>query len=106
MKKSPISLFKNKDYLLDEPEINELITLCEQLQDEIVELEYQQSKSKELVLKEMLSDILKACEAIKKEGEEHKRFGFAPANFEEAIKNLESYIYVRCRDEKIYLDNF
>lgn len=106
MKKSPISLFKNKDYLLDEPEVNELITLCEQLQDEIVELEYQQNKSKELVLKEMLADILKACNAIQKEDEEHKRFGFAPANFEQAITNLKSYIHERCNHEKIYLDNF
>lgn len=103
MKKSPISLFKNKDYLLDEPEVNQLITICEQLQDEIVELEYQQSKNKELVLKEMLSDILKACDAIKKEDEEHLRFGFPAADFKAAIRNLESYIRVRCNDEKIYL---
>lgn len=103
MKISPISLFKNKDYLLDEPEVNELITLCEQQQDEILDLEYQLSKSKEIVLKEMLSDILKACEAIKKEDEEHLRFGFPAADFKAAIKNLESYITVRCKDEQIYL---
>lgn len=103
MKKSPISLFKNKDYLLDEPEVNELITLCEEQQDEILDLDYQLSKSKESVLKEMLSDILKACEAIKKDDEEHFRFGFPAADFKAAIKNLESYIIVRCKDEQIYL---
>lgn len=103
MKKSPFTLFKNKDYLLDEPEVNELITLCEQQQDEILDLEYQLSKSKEIILKEMLSDILKACEAIEKEEEEHVRFGFPEADFKSAIKNLESYITVRCKDEQIYL---
>lgn len=103
MKKSPFSIIKNKNYLLDEPEVNELITLCETLQDEIIELEYQQSKSKELVLKEMLSDILKACDAIRKEDEEHLRFGFPAADFKGAINNLQSYIRTRCDDEKIYL---
>lgn len=104
MKKSPISLFKKKDYLLDEPEVNELITFCETLQDEIVELNYKQEQSKELVLKEMLSDIVKACNAIQKEQEEHKRFGFEPANFEAAIQNLKHYINERCQDQRIYLE--
>jgi hypothetical protein len=103
MKKQARSILKNKTYLLDEPEVEELLDYCEQLQDEVVELKYELEKSKELVLKEMIGDILKACNVIQKEQEEHKRFGFEPANFEDAITNLQHYIMGRCKDERIWI---
>lgn len=103
MKKQVRNIFKNKDYLLDEPEVQELLEYCEHLQDENIELKFEIDKSKETVLKEMLSDILESCNAVQKEQEEHKRFGFEPANFEAAIEHLKSYIQNRCKDEKIYL---
>ena len=104
MKKQIRNLFKNKSYLLDEPEVEELLEYCEHLQDEVVELNYQQNQSKEVVLKEMIGDIIKSCNAIQKEQEEHIRFGYAPANFEEAIANLKNYIYDRCKDQKIWIE--
>lgn len=104
MKKQIASIFKNKNYLLDEPEVNELLEYCEHLQDENIELKFELGKSREKVLLEMISDILASCNAIQKEQEEHKRFGFEPANFEAAVEQLKSYINKRCRDERIYLD--
>ena len=84
--------------------MQELLEYCEQLQDEVIELKFDSDNSKEKVLLEMVSDILESCNAIQKEQEEHKRFGFEPANFEAAIEHLKSYIHKRCKDHKIYLE--
>ena len=97
------NLFKDKDFLLDEPEVEQLLEYCEQLQDEIVEFKYQQTLSKELAMKDMLREILKACNAAQKQQAEALRFGLEAPDFEAAITNLKNYINERCRDERIYL---
>ena len=61
------NLFKDKDFLLDEPEVEELLDYCEQLQDEIVEFNYQKNNNKELAMKDMLTEILKACTEAQKQ---------------------------------------
>ena len=43
--KSIREIFKNKDYLLDEPEVEELMDYCEALQDEIVEFKFQKTNN-------------------------------------------------------------
>lgn len=101
-------IFKSKQYLLDEPEVEKLVEYCEELQDEIVEFKYQKTNNKELAMLDMLKEVIKGCNAIEKEQMEHERFGFeAPnyeaPNYEATISNLKSYIYSRCRDEKIWL---
>ena len=35
------TIFKNKEYLLDEPEVEQLVEYCELLQDEIVEFKFE-----------------------------------------------------------------
>lgn len=101
--KSIREIFKNKDYLLDEPEVAELMDYCEALQDEIVEFKFHQAKNKELAMLDMLKEVLKGCNAIEKEQMEHERFGYEAPNYQATISNLKSYILERCRDEKIYL---
>jgi peptidoglycan hydrolase CwlO-like protein len=97
------NLFKNKDFLLEEPEVENLITYCEELQDEIVEFNYQKTQNKELALKDMLAEILKACNETQKQQAEATRFGLEAPDFEAAINNLKKYINERCNDERIYL---
>jgi 16S rRNA G527 N7-methylase RsmG len=46
MKKQIANIFKNKSYLLDEPEVNELLEYCEHLQDENIELNLNKIKAK------------------------------------------------------------
>ena len=101
--KSIREIFKNKDYLLDKPEVEELMDYCEALQDEIVEFKLQQAKNKELAMLDMLKEVLKGCNAIEKEQMEHERFGYEAPNYQATISNLKRYILERCRDEKIYL---
>lgn len=96
-------IFKSKEYLLDEPEVEKLVEYCEELQDEIVEFKYQKTNSKELAMLDMLKEVIKGCNAIEKEQMEHERFGFEAPNYKATISNLKNYIYSRCRDEKIWL---
>jgi hypothetical protein len=101
--KSIREIFKNKDYLLDEPEVEKLLDYCEQLQDEIVEFKFEKEKNKELVMLDMIREVIKGCNAIQKEQAEHERFGYEAPNYQETIDNLKSYILERCRDERIWL---
>ncbi len=104
MKKQIRTIFKGKEHLLDELPVEELVAYCQNLEDEVVELNYQLSNNKEIVLKEMISDILKSCNGVQKEQQEHLRFGYPPVDFEKAIANLKSYIQIRCKDHKIWID--
>jgi hypothetical protein len=101
--KKPRDLFRNKEYLLDEPEVEQLLEYYEQLQDEIVEFKFEKSNNKELAMLDMLKEVIKGCNAIQKEQAEHERFGYDAPDYPETIANLKSYILQRCRDEKIYL---
>lgn len=101
--KSTREIFKNNPSLLDEPEVAKLIAYCEQLQDEIVVFKFQKTNNKELAMLDMLKEVIKGCNAIEKEQMEHERFGFKAPDYRETISNLKSYIYGRCKDEKIYL---
>ena len=69
-------IFKDKNYLIDEPEVEKLLNYCEQLQDEIVEFKFEKDKNKELVMLDMIREVIKGCNAIEKEQNEHERFGY------------------------------
>lgn len=101
--KSVKEIFKNKEYLLEEPEVEKLIEYCEELQDEIVEFKFQKNDNKELAMLDMLKEVIKGCNAIEKEQMEHERFGYEAPNYQDMISNLKDYIYSRCREEKIWL---
>lgn len=101
--KSTREIFKGKEYLLEEPEVKQLLDYCEQLQDEIVEFKFQKTNNKELAMLDMIKEVIKGCNAIEKEQMEHERFGYDTPNYQETISNLKSYILKRCQDEKIYL---
>lgn len=65
--KSIREIFKNNPSLLDEPEVQQLIDYCEELQDEIVEFKFQKTDNKELAMLDMLKEVIKGCNAIEKE---------------------------------------
>lgn len=101
--KSVREIFKNKEYLLEEPEIIKLLEYCDELQDEIVEFKFQKTNNKELAMLDMLKEVMKGCQALEKEQMEHERFGYEAPDYQATISNLKNYIYERCRDERIYL---
>ena len=101
--KSTRELFKNKDYLLEEPEVKQLLEYCENLEDELVEFKFKKVENKELIMLDMIKEVLKGCNAIEKEQMEHERFGYEAPNYQETISNLKSYILKMCQDNKIWL---
>lgn len=102
--KKPRELFKNKEFLLDEPEVEQLIEYCEKLQDELVDLRLEQKENKQLIMLDMLKEIVKACSEAEKQQKEFIRFGLEPPDFEESIANLKRFLIVRCRENGIWLD--
>lgn len=101
--KSIREIFRKRLDLLEEPEVEQLVDYCEQLQDEIVEFKFEKNKNKELAMLDMLKEVIKGCNAIEKEQIEHDRFGYDSPDYPATISNLKSYILKRCQDEKIYL---
>lgn len=97
------NLFKNKDYLLNEPEVEQLIDYCESLQDEIVEFKFEKSNDKQRFMRDTIKEILFACNEIQKQQAEFVRFNFEPPNFEAGIQNLKNYINEVCKNNKIRL---
>ena len=96
-------LFKKAPDLLDEPEVQELLVYCEKLEDEIIDFKFNQAKSKELILLDMIKEVVKGCNALEKEQTEHERFGYEEPDYKETVSNLKGYILDICRDNQIYL---
>lgn len=101
--KNKLEIFKKAQDLLDEPEVQELLEYCEDLEDELVDFKFEKNKNKELILLDMIKEVVKGCNAIEKEQMEHERFGYEAPNYQATISNLKSYILEICRDNQIYL---
>ena len=100
--KNPREIFKNKEFLIDEPEVEQLLEYCEELQDQIIDFRYDKIKNKELIMLDIIKEVIKGCAAIEKEQKEHERFGFDVPNYQETISNLKTYILGQCKDNQIY----
>lgn len=101
--KNKLEIFKNAKDLLDEPEVQELLDYCEDLEDQIVDFKFEKDKNKELILLDMIKEVVKGCNALEKEQMEHERFGYEAPNYQETITNLKRYILEICRNNQIYL---
>lgn len=72
--KNPRELFKNKQHLLEETEVEQLLDYCENLQDQLVDLKLERNENKQLIMLDMLKEIVKACEETEKQQKEFIRF--------------------------------
>lgn len=101
--KNKLDIFKKAQDLLDEPEVQELLEYCERLEDELVDLKFEKTNNKELIMLDMIREVIKGCNAMEKEQMEHERFGYDAPNYAEAVSNLKLFILGMCKDNKIYL---
>ncbi|WP_415060774.1 hypothetical protein [Flavobacterium sp.] len=101
--KNKLDIFKKAQDLLDEPEVQELLAYCDRLEDELVDLKFEKTNNKELIMLDMIREVIKGCNAMEKEQMEHERFGYDAPNYAEAVSNLKSFILGMCKDNKIYL---
>uniref|UniRef100_UPI00404A37D9 hypothetical protein n=1 Tax=Flavobacterium sp. TaxID=239 RepID=UPI00404A37D9 len=101
--KNKLEIFKKAQDLLDEPEVQALLEYCDRLEDELVDLKFEKTNNKELIMLDMLREVIKGCKAMEKEQLEHERFGFEAPNYSESITKLKQYILEICKDNQIYL---
>lgn len=82
----------NKD-LLNEPEVQELIEYCLELENEVINTRQDQVWSFEDKLAILVREIFDSIITIQKIEEENKRFRFnEKTNFEECVNNLKIYL--------------
>ena len=87
-------LFIINPYLLENPEVQELIEYCRELEGNVFERKIEDNYDKEHMLKSMLSDILSSC----REYEENKiledRYPelYEKVDADSLVKNLMDYI--------------
>jgi hypothetical protein len=96
-------IFKNKKYLLEETEVQELIEYCNKLED--TNIEYSQKLDQTIVLKQILSEIKNSTKKILEDNELAKRWPqeFENIDFEKGFDNLYKYIENYCEKNEIYL---
>ncbi|WP_428223831.1 hypothetical protein [Flavobacterium sp.] len=101
--KNKYKLFEKAPELLDEPEVQELLSYCENLEDELIDLRFEKDKNKELILLDMVREVLKSCTALEKQQMEHERFGYELPDYQQSIQDLKNYILEVCKESKIWL---
>jgi hypothetical protein len=101
--KSINQIFKTNKDLMDEPEVQELIDYCLELEDTVVE--NKQSVNQTVILKQLISEIKNSCGDLLKEDEKSERWSddFEKIDFKEAVVNLKKYISLYCFENKINL---
>lgn len=87
-------IFKSKTFLMDYPEVEELIEYCRELEGEVLEKKIEDTYDKEHMLKTMLSDILSSCREYEQNKILKDRYPelYNELDADSLVKNLMSYI--------------
>lgn len=102
--KSINQIFKTNKELMDEPEVQELIEYCREMEGIVMDRKIDDNYDKEHVLRSMLKDIKTGIDDTLKEDEESIRFNEIPrVDFREAMLNLKKFIQEMCFINKIML---
>ena len=95
-------LFKNNRKLLYEPEVQELVEYCRELEGKILERKIEDEYSKEQFYAQVFKDIYQSCNDTLKDDEIAERFKETPrVDFKETISNLKKYMQEMCRLYKL-----
>lgn len=84
-------IFKTNKSLMDEPEVNELIDYCNDLESELLDLRYDLRNSKEEAFRSILSDIDISLKEIIRLEKNPSRFD-KEIDYKSLISNLNNYI--------------
>jgi len=91
--KSIKQIFKNNKKLMKLNEIKELISYCEELEDEIVDKKFSKQYSKEEIMGELIKEIHSSINIIIDDEKEYNRFHeIEKPNYKEAVLNLKKYL--------------
>jgi hypothetical protein len=101
--KSLRDILRKNPEIADDLAVQELLAYCEELENEVIDLRFEKSNSKELILLDMIREVIKSSNALDKEQMEHERFGYPAPDYAKAVNELKWYILKRCQESKIYL---
>jgi flagellar biosynthesis regulator FlaF len=91
--KSIRAIFKNNTSLMDENEVIELMDYCKELESEIYDMKFSDTKVMENKLAEVVRDIYKSVNMTVQDQKDAIRFGETESvDFEECVNNLKHYI--------------
>jgi len=87
-------IFKNNKYLMDEPEVIELVEYTRELEEIVLQRKIEDSYDKEHMLKSMLLDILTSCRDMEETNQLSERYPgmYEKSDAESLVKNLKTYI--------------
>ena len=86
-------LFRSNTKLMDEPEVQELIDYCRELEGKILERKIEDEYNKEQHYKQAFKEIYQSCCETLKDDELAERFKETPrVDFKETISNLKDYM--------------
>jgi hypothetical protein len=97
-------LFQSNKKLLYEPEVQELIDYCRELEGKILERKIKDEYSKEQYYAQVFKDIYQSCNDTLNNDALAERFKETPrVDFKETITNLKKYMLEMCRLYKLDL---
>jgi hypothetical protein len=86
-------IFKDNTHLMDNPEVQELIDYCVDLEGQVVEKNIEDTYSKEEIYLQMLKDIYDSCIKTITDDQLAERFKETPrVDFRESVINLKKYM--------------
>ena len=86
-------LFRSNTKLMDEPEVQELIDYCRELEGKILERKIEDEYSKEQYYAQVFKDIYQSCNDTLNDDALAERFKETPrVDFKETISNLKKYM--------------
>lgn len=94
-------IFKYNKILMEIPEVSELITYCEELEESLVENNHKNRYNKETILLEFLKELSNSCDDLIKTDEENIRFKLGEIDFKASILGLNKNIKQFFKDNNL-----
>lgn len=101
--KSIPQIFQNNRDLMDEPEVQELIEYCRELEDEVVDKKQSEQFSFEDKLSFLVREIYSSVKDLERQQMEHERWNFDAPDYKQCVENLGKYLRDFSRDNKFRL---
>lgn len=90
---------------MNEPEVQELIDYCQELEGQVISRNIDDVYDKELIYLEMIRDIYNSCNDIGEQEMLNERYPneFPQVDYKEMVVNLKIYIEKMARENKLLI---
>jgi hypothetical protein len=101
--KSIPQIFQNNRGLMDEPEVQELIEYCQELEGQVMDTKQSEQFSFEDKLTILVREIYGGIKDVQREQMEHDRWDFDTPDYKQCVENLDRYLREFSRNNKFNL---